>query len=825
MNGSKREGKNTKEAVKRGILHHLRRSLGRDRDEATAGDVFRALALTVRERLLLGMTSTRRRQALAGGKKVCYLSLEFLIGRSLKNNLLNLGLYDQTKAALADLGWDLEEIAEREWDAPLGNGGLGRLAACFLDSLATLGMAGQGYGLHYEYGLFRQEIDKGYQRERPDMEMGRQSPWAIERPEEWRPVPLYGRIEHGRDRLGAYNPMWLDWKVVLGVPYDVPIAGYGGETVNRLRLYAARASTEFDMEIFNEGDYFRAVEQKIAAETISKVLYPADTFEGGRELRLIQEYFLVSCALGDIVYEFRKSNEDLRRLPDRTVIHINDTHPALAVAELMRILVDEGELPWEEAWETARATVAYTNHTLMAEALEKWPVTLFEKVLPRHLQIIYEINRRLLDEVTARWPADMGRLQRMSLVEEGPEKRIRMANLAVVGSRAVNGVSRLHGELVKSHLFPDFQDWRPGIFLGITNGITPRRWLLQANPALAALVTEAVGPSWVTDLDRLRPLEDLASDGGFQEEMGRVKRVNKEALVKIVRETTGVAVDPGGLFDVHAKRIHEYKRQLLKLLHVIRRYLAVTEDGWTPPGPVTFIFAGKAAPGYRQAKGIIKAIHAVADVVNKDRRAAPWMKVVFLPDYRVSLAERLIPAADVSEQISTAGTEASGTGNMKFALNGALTVGTPDGANLEIRDEVGEENIYIFGLTAREVEEIRSSGRPAAAHVYETDPVVRRVVDTFRDDRFCREESGLMSWIWDRLIYEDPFLHLLDLPAYLAVQERVEGDFIDRETWTAKAIRNVARMGYFSSDRAVAEYARRVWMTGTEGHGEDPRLR
>ncbi|MEI6313602.1 MAG: glycogen/starch/alpha-glucan phosphorylase [Syntrophus sp. (in: bacteria)] len=803
---------NTNAGLTNSILRHLKYSLGKDSAKATKQDYFEPLCMTVRDRLIAGLIETERRYVQEDRKRVYYLSMEFLIGRALGNNLLNLRLYDAFREALAEQGLDLEELREEERDAPLGNGGLGRLAACFLDSMATLGIAGFGYGLHYEYGLFKQEIENGYQKEKPDFWPSRQDPWEIERADEACLVPLYGRIEHGTDRQGLYNPMWLDWQVIVGVPYDMPVVGFGGATVNYLRLYAARASSEFSTEIFNEGDYFRAVEEKIAAETVSKVLYPADTFAAGRELRLIQEYFLVACSVRDIVRRYLQDHATFDAFPAKTAIQMNDTHPALAVAELMRLFVDEYELPWERAWEITVGTLGYTNHTLLSEALEKWSVTLLEKVLPRHLQIIHEINRRLLAAVLSRWPGDLDRMRRMSLIEEGPEKQVRMAHLAITGSHAVNGVSALHSELIKKVLVPDFHELWPERFSNKTNGITPRRWLLKANPLLAGLITRTIGADWITDLDCLRSLEPYAVDPVFQREFMDVKKKNKELLREVVSSTTGIAIDGDSLFDVQAKRIHEYKRQLLKVLYIIHEYLLMTEDGLMPLIPRTHIFAGKAAPGYWQAKQIIKLINSLGETINNDRRVGDMMKVVFIPDYRVSLAEKIIPAADLSEQISTAGTEASGTGNMKFSLNGALTIGTMDGANIEIMEEVGEENIHIFGLKIAEVEKFKRSGAYSPWDWYHHHDVIRRVLDTFRDDRFCPQEPGLFRWVFDRILNEgDEYFHLPDFINYIEVQGQVDRDYHDQSLWSRKAILNVARMGKFSSDRTIREYGRDIW--------------
>jgi starch phosphorylase len=676
-------------------------------------------------------------------------------------------------------------------------------------------MPGYGYGINYEYGLFKQEIDNGYQREKPDNWLAEGAPWQIARPDEACLVPIYGRIEHGVDRRGGYNPMWMDWKVLIGVPHDMLIAGYGGRTVNRLRLYAARSSRDFDMQIFNDGDYFKAVEQKIASETISKALYPSDAVVAGRELRLAQEYFLVACAIRDIVRRYQQNHDSFREFSAKVAIQLNDTHPALAVAELMRILIDEKDLPWEEAWETTQASLGYTNHTLAPEALEKWPAPLLEKLLPRHLQIIYEINRRFLDQVAAAYPGDVERQIRMSLIEESTPKQVRMANLAIVGSHSINGVSTIHTDLIKTSLAPEFYQLWPERFNNKTNGVTQRRWLLKANPALAKLLSATIGEGWITDLERLRELEKWAAQTSFQAGFRQIKRSNKERLASLINDSLRVKVDPDSLFDIQVKRIHAYKRQLLNVLHIIDEYLSLIEDGREPDAPRTYVFAGKAAPGYVMAKRIIKLIHNVGRVINNDPRAKEWIKVVFIPDYRVSLAETIIPAADLSEQISTAGKEASGTSNMKFALNGALTIGTLDGANIEILEEVGQENIFILGLKAGEAQALRQHRSYRPRDYYHRHPQVKRVVETFHSNLFCPQEPDLFAWIYDTLLDEnDEYFHLADLPVYLEAQKYAGAAFTDRAAWTRMAILNVARIGKFSSDRAVTEYARDIWDMG-----------
>jgi glycogen phosphorylase len=802
----------TKTALQSSILHHFRYSLGRDWRSQDRRDLCLAVSLAVRDRLVSHLLETEERYQTADVKRLYYLSMEFLIGRSLGNNLYNLGIFETCKEGLQELGFDLEELREGEWDAALGNGGLGRLAACFLDSLATLGMPGFGYGINYEYGLFKQEIDNGYQREKPDNWLAQWSPWQIERADEACIVPVYGRIEHERDRLGGYNPMWLDWKVIIGVPMDMPIVGYGGKTVNYLRLYSARPSTEFDMQIFNDGDYFKAVEQKIASETVSKVLYPADSFEAGRELRLIQEYFLVACALRDIVRRYRKQHADMEAFPEKVAIQLNDTHPALTVVELMRMLVDEHDLSWEKAWDITTRTLAYTNHTLLPEALEKWPVSLIETVLPRHLQIIYEINHRFLQQVAEVWPNDGERLKRMSLVEEGDHKQVRMAHLAIVGSHSTNGVAALHTELLKKTVIPDFYETWPERFNNKTNGVTQRRWLLKCNPSLAKLINKTIGDAWITALGSLRELEPYAGEKAFQEDFLGIKLANKERLAAIIHETTRVKVNPHSLFDIQAKRIHEYKRQLLDVLHIVHEYFCLIEDGREPPAPKTYIFAGKAAPGYWVAKQIIKLINNVGDVINSDPRVKGLIKVAFIPDYRVSLAEKIIPAADLSEQISTAGKEASGTGNMKFALNGALTIGTLDGANIEILEEVGEDNIFIFGLRAEEIQQMRNEGSYHPQDYYQRSPEIRRVMDALRDDYFSRREPGLFRWLFDKLVHEgDEYFHLADFHSYAQAHEKATREYADPGLWARKAIMNVARIGKFSSDRTIMQYAEEIW--------------
>jgi glycogen phosphorylase len=793
------------------IQQLLKHQFAKGVSNATPGELFRATSAALRPRIIDAMLETESRFRSANAKSVYYLSMEFLLGRSLRNNLQSLNLYGALEEALGDLGLRLSDLLEIEPDAALGNGGLGRLAACFLDSLASLHMPGYGYGINYEFGLFRQEIDDGQQKEKPDYWASEQSPWLIEHLDQSVTVPIYGRIEHGRDRSGNYNPMWMDWKVLIGVPHDFPILGQDARTVNTLRLFSARASDDFDIGIFNEGDYLNAVEQKIQSETVSKVLYPSDAVDSGRYLRFTQEYFLVACAVRDIFRRFLALYQHPREFAGRVAIQMNDTHPALAVTELMRTLVDEHEMGWEEAWEITQASCGYTNHTLMPEALERWPIDMFERVLPRHLQILYEINHRFLKQVEKRWPGEVSRQQKMSIIEEGSPKMVRMANLAIVGSHAVNGVAKLHSDLVRSHLVPDFNEFFPGRFSNKTNGVTPRRWLMQANPALSSWIDKQIGKGWRVDLDRLRDLEPACRDSAAQADFLDVKHTNKQRLACTIFDRTGIRVDPRSMFDVQVKRIHEYKRQLLHALGVMHEYFRIVEDGVIPAVPRVHIFAGKAAPGYIRAKLIIKLVNNLASVVNSDPKSCDFLKVVFLPDYKVSLAEVIIPAADLSEQISTAGMEASGTSNMKFAMNGALTIGTLDGANIEMLEEVGADNIFIFGLHAAEVERLRSEGY-SPWDSYHRDSRIKRILDSLAADEFSAKEPEIFEPIRRALLEEgDHYFHLADFGPYVAAQDKVSSTFLDPAEWSSKAILNVARMSKFSSDRTIREYAKDIW--------------
>ncbi|MEM7312236.1 MAG: glycogen/starch/alpha-glucan phosphorylase, partial [Planctomycetota bacterium] len=760
------------ETLKREIIRNLQYSVGKSLDDAEPQDLYTATALAVRQPLIDAMRETEQRYVKTNSKRVYYISMEFLMGKSLENNLINLRLLETCRKALVDLGVDLNLLMETEPDAGLGNGGLGRLAACFIDSIATLGIAGYGYGINYEYGLFKQEITNGWQIEKPDNWLQHGTPWQIERVGESVVVPLYGNVDFIEDRHGNTIPSWRNWQAIVGVPHDMPIVGFNGDTVNYLRLFSARGSHDFDMDVFNGGDYIRAVEGKIRGETISKVLYPSDAVMEGKELRLVQEYFMVACCIRDLVRRHEKQHDDIYSLSEFVAIQLNDTHPALAVAELMRLLLDERDMTWDDAWSITTNTLAYTNHTLLPEALEKWPVSLIERVLPRHLQIIFEINARFLDEVNRTWPDDVDRIRAMSIIEEveNGDNQVRMCNLAIVGSHSVNGVSALHSELVKSDLVPRFYDMMPEKFNNKTNGITPRRWLLQCNQPLSSLISSTIGEGWITDLDQLRALEEYAEDEEFQNAFRETKSIGKRELARIIKSSTGVTVDPNSMFDVQMKRIHQYKRQMLAAMRIAREYFAIVEDGYTPPCPRTYIFAGKAAPGYWAAKQIIGLINHIGRVVNHDPRANQWMKVVFLPNYRVSLAEKIFPAAELSEQISTAGFEASGTGNMKFMLNGALTMGTLDGANVEMREEAGADNFFIFGMTTEEVAMARFSGL-SAQELLTQQPETQRFFEAVRGDRFIPGQNGAFGWAYDMLVENfDPYFHLADIESYCKVQ-------------------------------------------------------
>ena len=800
------------EEMKQAIRQYILSYQGRDPDRADKRDICKAISFALRDILVAKWVETQKSYYDKHQKRVYYLSLEFLIGRSLGNSLVNLGFYDKAAEALKKLGYDIEDLREEEEDAALGNGGLGRLAACFLDSFATLGIPAYGYGIRYEYGLFCQRLVDGFQVESPDNWLRYGTAWEFKRPHYLFPVHFYGRVNSYTDNQGRYRADWIDTEEVVALACDYLVPGYNNDRVINMRLWTAKASRELDLSYFNRGEYIGAVKSKVRSETISKLLYPTDHVREGRELRLKQQYFFVAATFQDIFRRYKKKNKTFDKFSDKIAVHLNDTHPAIAIPELMRLLVDIEGVEWDKAWDIAVKTFAYTNHTLMPEALETWPVVLLGRVLPRHLEIIYEINRRFLEEVARRYPGDSERLQRMSIIGEGSLKHVRMAHLAIVGSHGVNGVARLHTQLLRSRLFKDFDAFYPGKFTNKTNGITPRRWLLKCNPWLSALVSEKIGMGWATELDQLRGLEPYVDDEHFHRRWREVKLRNKERLSDYIREVCGIAVDPATMFDVQVKRIHEYKRQLLNILHVITRYHRLLDNPKQAMTPRTVIFAGKAAPSYWQAKLIIKLITSVAGKINNDKRVNGRLKVVFIPNYGVSVAEKIIPAADLSEQISTAGTEASGTGNMKFALNGALTIGTMDGANIEICDEVGAENMFIFGLTSEEAETMRGEpGRYAGRTVYNENREVRRTVDSLCDGSFS-EDRELFRPLFDSLLGEhDPYLLLVDLEKYLRCQDEVDKAYLDQRTWTRKSILNVARMGKFSSDRTVAEYAREIW--------------
>ncbi|MEW6733784.1 MAG: glycogen/starch/alpha-glucan phosphorylase [Acidobacteriota bacterium] len=798
------------ESLQRAFLDHLEFSLAKDHYTATDLDRYTSLALSIRDRLIERWIRTQETYYKTDAKRVYYLSLEFLMGRTLGNSLINLGFLEECHKTMHELGYDLETLREIEWDAGLGNGGLGRLAACFLDSMATLELPGYGYGIRYEYGIFHQRIVDGNQIESPDNWLRYGNPWEIARPEYLYPVQFYGHVLQYKDHHGRLVTQWLDTEEVLAMAYDTPIPGYGNSTVNTLRLWSAKSTRDFDLKYFNEGDYMRAVEAKNESENISKVLYPNDNVFEGKELRLKQEYFFVSATLQDIIRRYKKGRDSFDQFADKTAIQLNDTHPAIAIAELMRILIDLEGLSWEEAWAITTKTFGYTNHTVLPEALEKWSVDLFGYVLPRHLQIIHEINHRFLEQVRARYPGDDARCARMSIIEEGPEKRVRMATLAMVGSHSVNGVAQLHSEILKREVFHDFYEMFPERFNNKTNGITQRRWLRKCNTRLSALISEHIGDGWVTDLFQLKKLIPLIDNSNFLEQWRVVKRANKERLSEIIKRDCGVTVEVDSLFDCQVKRLHEYKRQLLNALHVVTAYNRIRDNPNGEHVPRTVIFGGKAAPGYRIAKLIIKLITSIGQVVNNDPAVRNLLKVVFLPNYRVSLSEKIFPAAELSEQISTAGTEASGTGNMKFALNGALTIGTMDGANIEIREEVGDDNIFIFGLTAEEVAALKPHYNPWA--YYHSNAELRRVLDMISGGYFSTHSRDLFQPIVHSLLDGgDHYLLLADYASYIECQQRVSAAYLDQKKWTRHSILNVASMGKFSSDRTIQEYADEIW--------------
>ena len=774
---------------------------------ATSRERFEAFAHSIRDVLAQRWVLTKSTYNSVNPKRVYYLSMEFLIGRSLNNNITNLLLSPLVRYAAKEKELDWLEVIEEEPDAGLGNGGLGRLAACFLDSMATMELPAVGYGLRYEYGMFKQSIVNGWQKENPDNWIRSGDPWEVARPTERVEVKLGCTFKLV---AGSFQVLRGQPSSLIGIPFDRPVVGYGGKTVNTLRLWAAAAPEYFDFEEFGAGGFAEAVEETLEAESLTRVLYPDDSTMAGQGLRFFQEYFLVACSLADIVRRFRRFNNDWDELPEKAAIQLNDTHPSLAVPELMRILLDDAHLEWDRAWDLTRKTLAYTNHTLLPEALEKWPVELFEILIPRHLQIIYEINRRLLDEVRLRFSGDDGRVVRMSLVEEGVQRKIRMANLAIVGSHSTNGVAAVHSKLLRTTTVRDLAEMYPERFSNKTNGVTPRRWLLQANPKLASAISDAIGDGWITDLNQLSRLKVLANDAAFRDAFLASKREAKVQVASWLRSTSGFDVDPDTIFDCQIKRIHEYKRQLLNALRIVVVYNRLRANPKLEVVPRTFFFAGKAAPAYRLAKLIIKFINNVADTIHNDPAVRGRIKVIFLPEYNVSLAERLIPASDVSNQISTAGYEASGTSNMKFMMNGALTVGTRDGANIEMAEEAGEENLFMFGLTVEQVENSRGWYNPNWH--YENEPETRAALDLIFSDYFSRNEPGVFSPLRDTLLTNgDHYMHLADLTSYCRAQEAVGALYAKPDKWAARAVWNIASSGKFSSDRTIAEYAGEIW--------------
>lgn len=796
--------------IKNDFLHHRRYSLAKDIYSATAYDDYQSLALTIRDRIIEKWILTQQKYHDQNCKRVYYFSLEFLPGRLLENNIINLGLEEEVTCAVKSLGLNLEDILEKEPDPGLGNGGLGRLAACLLDSMATLGIPATGYGIRYDYGIFRQKIVDGHQVELPDEWLTLGNPWEFDRLEYTIKVKFGGKTIAVTDKEGVVRSMWVDTNDVLAVAYDIPIAGYKNNVVNNLRLWSARSTAEFDLDYFNDGDYIRACENKILSENISRVLYPSDNVFKGMVLRLKQEYFFTSASIQDIIRRYKRDNHSFGAFPEKIAIQLNDTHPAISIVELMRILMDNEGLSWQDAWDITVKTFAYTNHTIMPEALESWPVSLFESLLPRHLEIIYEINMRFLKEVAIRYPKDNDRLRRMSLIEEGFGKKVRMSHLCIVGSHSINGVSDLHSELLKTNLFKDFYELYPERFNSKTNGITQRRWLKKANKGMSNLITSAIGDGWVRDLSKIKGLKNFSQDTSFREKWRKVKYENKVKLAEYIKNHTGEIINPNSIFDVQVKRIHEYKRQMLFALYIISAYIEMKDNPSVNMVPRTAIISGKAAPGYKLAKLIINFINNVAHVINNDSHVNDKLKVVFLENYCVSLAENIFPASELSEQISTAGREASGTGNMKFMLNGALTMGTWDGANIEIAEELGMENIFIFGLKAMELEVLKAKGYDPAKYAKNISRL-GRIMDLINSDFFSRGDSQLFKPLYDSLMTRDEFMAFADFESYLKAQEKASKAYLDKEAWTKSSIINTASSGKFSSDRTVSEYAKEIW--------------
>ena len=799
---------NNPETLRRAMLDHLFYIQGKFPEIATLNDYYIALAYAVRDRLLHRWVKTVETWFNEGTKIVCYLSAEFLLGPHLGNNLINLGIEEPVRQAVEAGGQNLDKLLQQEEEPGLGNGGLGRLAACYLDSLTTLEVPAIGFGIRYTHGIFRQAIRDGWQVEMTDNWLHLGNPWEIRRPETQFEVKLGGHTE--RDPNETDRIRWVPDRVVMGIPYDTPISGYRVNTCNTLRLWRARAVESFDFDAFNIGDYYGAVDKKVASENLTKVLYPNDEPVAGKRLRLEQQYFLVSCSLQNIVYLHLAAGGQLKNLHNHWAVQLNDTHPSIAVAELMRLLVDEHRLDWDEAWRVTIKTCGYTNHTLLPEALETWPLDLFQKVLPRHLEIIYDINHRFLQQVRERFPGDDARLARMSLIDESSQRSVRMANLACVGSHAINGVAALHTELVKKDVLRDFYEMMPEKFSNKTNGVTPRRFMILSNPGLSELIHRIAGDGWATNLDALRKLEPYASDPEVQADWRRIKMDNKQRLADLIETQTGIKVNPFSMFDILVKRIHEYKRQHLSVLHIISLYQRIKADPDMDVVPRTFIFSGKAAPGYDMAKRIIKLIHAVGEIVNNDPDVRGRIKVVFLPNFSVKQAHWIYPAADLSEQISTAGKEASGTGNMKFALNGALTIGTLDGANVEMREEIGAENFFLFGLTAEQVKQRKAAGYNPY-EVYQADANLKSIIDSISAGKFSYGDPNLFKPIIDTLLYHDQYMVLADYAAYVDCQHTVDLAYRNPEHWTRKSILNVARMGKFSSDRSIREYCEDIW--------------
>ncbi len=804
-------GRVTTESLKLWFKHHLKYTLVDDKFSATRMDHFISLALSVRDHLVNRWLQTQQSYYENDVKRVYYLSMEFLIGRLLTNNLINLGIYDEYKLALDELGHDIHELEETEVEAGLGNGGLGRLAACFLDSIASLGIPGYGYGIRYEFGIFHQKIIRGYQVETADNWLRTGNPWEIPRPRSLVPVEFYGRVESTPNSKGAMKYQWVDTQNVMAMAHDIPVPGYKNDTVNNLRLWSARSSRELELEHFQAGDYFQAVQNKHESEIISKVLYPADHNQLGKELRFKQEYFFVSASLSDIIRRYKKAHTSFDTFSDKVAIQLNDTHPALAIAELMRILIDLEKVSWDKAWEITTNTFAFTNHTILPEAMEKWSIDLFRRVLPRHLDIIFQINQQFMNQVQERYHGDMGKMNRMSLIEENHTKYIRMAHLSIIGSHSINGVAELHSSILKEKVFSDFHEMFPRRFNNKTNGVTPRRWLKACNPELSKLITEYIGDSWVRDLSEIKKLQNHIDDSQLIDRWKKIKTYNKKQLAKYIQDSLSFEVDPTSLFETQIKRIHEYKRQVLSVLHAIALYNRMRSNPEGFKTQRTILFSGKAAPGYAMAKLIIKFINSVADIINADSSLQGKLKVVFLPNYSVTLAEKIIPASDLSVQISTAGMEASGTGNMKLALNGALTVGTLDGANIEIMEEVGNENIFIFGLNADEVMEKKQSGYNPR-EVYMQNAELKAVLDMVQQGFFPGPQGNLFQPILENLLdHGDPYMILADFQSFCDIQEKIGNAYLDIDTWTRKSIINVSRMGKFSSDRSIKEYAKDIW--------------